>query len=192
MQVNPLFLLAFFIIFYFICKFSHKLNLASVSRHKKRNKIKIPYTGGLSIVICGLLLQKIIDFEIIQINTILSYSALVCLLGIMDDKYNLRVDTRILFQIIIGYLIFIENLDVNSLGNFKFLGEIRLGKFALIFTIFILMLFLNSNNYIDGINGLCASLFINSISLILFFYGDILSSGILKLAYYFILISYKK
>jgi UDP-GlcNAc:undecaprenyl-phosphate GlcNAc-1-phosphate transferase len=153
------------------------------------NKIKIPYTGGLTIAICGLILQKLINFEISQINTIFSYAAFVCLLGILDDKHNLKIEIRILFQIIIGYLMFIENFDISSLGNFKFLGEIKLGKFSLIFTIFILMFFLNSSNYIDGIDGLCASLFINSILLILFFYGDILSSDILKLAYYFILIS---
>jgi UDP-GlcNAc:undecaprenyl-phosphate GlcNAc-1-phosphate transferase len=189
MQINYFFFFfLFFIIFFFTSKFSYKFNLTNFTKYNKHKK-KIPYTGGISIIICLLLVQKIFTFENDQINTAISYASIVCLLGFLDDKFNMRVSTRILFQIFIGYLLFTEGFKIISLGKYEFLGELTLGKFSLIFTLFVFAFFLNSNNYIDGINGLSTSLFINSILLILFFYGEILHHEILELTFFFIFIS---
>lgn len=189
MQIEQIyFAIISFFVFFLISKLSYKLELFDRPNKKKFHKIKIPYTGGVAIVICSIILQKIIDFEIKELSIMLSYSSLLVLLGLLDDKYKLNVGSRLLFQIFVGYIIYDTGLKITTLGSFELIGELNIGEFSLIFTLIVFLLFLNSNNYIDGIDGLCASLFINSMIVFLVFYGSIINKNVFYFGVYLIII----
>lgn len=178
-----------FVIFFLISKLSYKLKLFDIPNKNKFHKTKVPYTGGVSIFICGIIYQKLFNFDINEINIALSYCSLMVLLGFLDDKYTLNIGSRILFQIFAGYLMYNVGFQIISLGIIYPLGELKLGEFSLIFSLIIFLLFLNSSNYIDGIDGLSASLFLNSILIIIFFYGEIIGSDLLNFGIYLLIIN---
>ena len=75
------------------------------------------------------------------------------MLGFIDDKFNLNPIIKIFFITISCYTTF-NGLNITSLGNYSFFGNLYLGKFSIIFSILCILFLTNSFNYNDGIDGL--------------------------------------
>jgi len=162
------FFLSSFVLF-FICVISKHLKLLDYpNRNRKLHLQPTPYTGGIAILIINILLIKITNYDI-QIKNLIIFSSGIVLLGFLDDKYNLQVPLRIFFQVVCIFLIIQQGFFVTSLGKIFFNQEISLGTFSVIFTIICVAIIMNGFNYLDGIDGLASSLFLNSLMLIAVF-----------------------
>ena len=151
-----------------------KFKLLDKPSDRKIHKIPTPYTGGLGLILTYFLVVKLLFFELIVLQIIFT-SFFIFIIGFLDDKYNINISTRLLFQIfIIYFFINNNNLEINYIFNLNEKFELSLGGFNIIFTVLCVALFLNSCNYIDGIDGLLTlqTIFIFSsiIFLQLFFY----------------------
>ena len=93
-------------------------------------------------------------FQNYEIKLILYSSALVGLLGFIDDKFNLNPIIKIFFLITISCYTTFNGLNIITLGNYSFFGNLYLGKFSIIFSILCILFLTNSFNYNDGIDGL--------------------------------------
>ena len=164
----------FFFLYYFFFKLSFYVNLLDYPTERKKHVGKTPLIGGLIIFFTLFLLNFYIPIEIY--NNFLLYSFLILLIGLLDDVFNLNPYSRFLFQILIC-TVFISNniqIQISTLGDYLFLGEIELNYLSIIFTIFCIVATINSINFIDGVDGYASfkSLLILILILILNDYSD--------------------
>ena len=106
---------------------------------------------------------------------------------VLDDKYNLNVEVNYVCNLFQFFLVF-QNLKIVSLGEYYFFGEILLGSFSEIFTILCCLFLINAINYLDGTDGLAATLFSSSnLSMFLILY---LENNLLDFYFLIIIIPY--
>ena len=159
-------LLSFLILF--LCgKVSYKLNLLDHPNKRKIHSKATAYTGGFAISV--ILLFSIFLFTVSDknLNIILSIAFLISIIGLIDDKYNLDVSSKLSLQIIpIFYLVVFENLTLQQIGDYNYF-KVELGSFAIPFTLMCVLLLINAFNYFDGIDG---TLGFTSISVLIILY----------------------
>ena len=159
-------LLSFLILF--LCgKVSYKLNLLDHPNKRKIHTNATAYTGGFAISI--ILLFSIFLFAVSDknLNIILSIAFLISIIGLIDDKYNLDVSSKLSLQIIpIFYLVVFENLTLQQIGDYNYF-KVELGSFVIPFTLMCVLLLINAFNYFDGIDG---TLGFTSISVLIILY----------------------
>ena len=159
-------LLSFLILF--LCgKVSYKLNLLDHPNKRKIHSKATAYTGGFAISV--ILLFSIFLFTVSDknLNIILSIAFLISIIGLIDDKYNLDVSSKLSLQIIpIFYLVVFENLTLQQIGDYNYF-KVELGSFAIPFTLMCVLLLINAFNYFDGIDG---TLGFTSISVLVILY----------------------
>lgn len=158
------FILSSFVLFFTYWISIHLKLLDYPNRNRKLHLQPTPYTGGIAILIINILLIKITNYDI-QIKNLIILSSAIVLLGFLDDKYNLQVPIRVFFQVACIFLIIKQGFLITNLGKIFFAQEISLGAFSVIFTIICVAIIMNGFNYLDGIDGLAASLFLNSLML---------------------------
>ena len=92
-------------------------------------------------------------------HTIMFFLALsiVFLTGVYDDFKDITSRKKFLFIILATTLAFYGGFSIDSLGNY-FGYEVKLGYFALPFTIFAVVGFTNALNLTDGLDGLAGSI----------------------------------
>ena len=148
----------FFLIFYLVILFSYKFKLLDQPNNRKYHLKPTPFTGGISLAICLLIIVRLFDVSI-ELTNIIIYCILLLLLGLFDDLKQVKVETRIFFQILVILLvIYVSNIQIKTLGNYEYIGELNLNSASQIFTVMCLLVFINAFNYNDGINGAAGSI----------------------------------
>ena len=143
---------------FIIVKISYKLSLIDFPSQRKIHQKPTPYTGGIILGLTYLFMVFITNFDDKFINLLLSFSIIICLTGLIDDRYNINPGTKLLFQAFSIFFLIDNNFYLKDLGEYYFLGKITLGSFDKVFTILSILLLINSFNYSDGIDGLLTSL----------------------------------
>ena len=171
-MINPNLILILFIVInlIFLINFS-KIKIFHINIDKPDNKRKFhskptPLAGGKLIFFNLILYWLIFKFfntsiekEIFFINNIsfdyfIAISTFIFLIGIIDDRINFKANIKFLFLLItILILLFVdENLIINRI-NFSFYDStFFLDNFAIFFTTFCFLVFINAFNMFDGIN----------------------------------------
>ena len=159
-----------------IKKFSQFFNIFDSPDGKlKLHKTKIPIVGGLILVINFsiiffyqiLFLNKFLGLDLNSIQGEELFSLLLLIygyffLGIYDDKFHLNPLKRIFFSILIALIAILLNksLLVDNLSLTFFEKRIFFESFSIIFTIFCILILINSLNFYDGINGQSCLIFL--------------------------------
>jgi UDP-GlcNAc:undecaprenyl-phosphate GlcNAc-1-phosphate transferase len=171
--MNKYFILIYFTIililifkFYYI-RLTNLLNLYDIPDFKRKiHYKKVSLAGGLLIYFFFYFFLFFDFFYFRQINTFLLFantkelsifaifSSLFFLVGIYDDKYNLTALKKLLLHslIISIFLAYNENFLIKNISLSFLEKNIYLGKFSFFFTIFAIIIFINSLNMFDGIN----------------------------------------
>jgi len=157
----------FFVIILSI-KLTKKISLVDLPNKRKVHTGNIPLAGGISLFFSLIYMLKFGNFDDFYLNSIIGYSLLISLVGIIDDKYNLNVGSKLALMTFAIFFLIKEGLVVNSLGSYDFLGELNLGTMQVMFTFIAVLLLINGFNYIDGIDGICIALFINGLIFLYF------------------------
>ena len=174
------------ILFFNLKRISRTLNIYDSPDNKlKLHKSKIPITGGLILVINFsitffyqiIFLEKffVFDLDSLQNNELFSLLILIYgyfFLGLYDDKFHLNPLKRISFSVLIILVAILLNKDllINNFTLTFFEKRIFFENFSLIFTIFCILILVNSLNFYDGINGQSCLIF-----LVFFTYLSIIS-----------------
>ena len=78
---------------------------------------------------------------------------MIALVGLIDDKLNLNVGSKLCLQIIpILFLILLEDLILSHIGDYNFF-KLELNSFSIPFTFLSIVFLINSTNYFDGLDG---------------------------------------
>ena len=159
----------------FICTaLSYKFNLLDLPNDRKLHKDPTAYTGGIGISFIYLLSLKLFNFENSDnFSLIISSSFLIALVGFIDDKFLLNVGGKLSLQILpIFYLIFIENIKLNHIGDYGYF-KLNLESFSAPFTLICVLFLINAFNYFDGMDGSLSLTTISVVAILYFLIPDI-------------------
>ena len=157
-----------FLILFLISKISYNLNLVDEPNKRKIHLMPTAYTGGIGLCLIYLMGILLFDFSSEKLNLILSIAFLIGIVGFVDDKYNLNVGSKLSLQVIpIIYLIIIENLSLNHMGNYNYF-KLELNSFSIPFTLLAILFLINSFNYLDGLDGVVSFLTISTLGILFF------------------------
>ena len=157
-----------FLMLFLISKISYNLNLVDEPNRRKIHLAPTAYTGGLGLCLIYLMGIFLFDFSSEKLNLILSIAFLIGIVGFVDDKYNLNVGGKLSLQVIpIIYLIIIENLSLNHIGNYNYF-KLELNSFSIPFTLLAILFLINSFNYFDGLDGVVSFLTISTLGILFF------------------------
>ena len=135
---------------------SMKLGLVDKPNSRKVHTRPIPVIGGLAIgltVILALFISPLFQTAVTKYAIVLSSSILLMIVGVLDDKLNLRASHRLIIQMICAYAIAASGIRLTSFYGILGIGD--LGVFASYgITIFLICGVVNAFNLIDGIDGL--------------------------------------
>ena len=188
MAVNLSIVLIFqFLILILLEKIAKKFNFLDYPSERKKHSKPTPYVGGLALGFGFLFLIYILKIKVIYLYLIIFSALLMSIIGLIDDKFDINPIVKLIFQSIPVYMLISKGLYLTDIGEYEIIGKIGLGNYAKFFTFLCCLLILNAFNYIDGIDGLLATLFINifiSFIIICYFFNEIYISQILV---YFIL-----
>ncbi len=161
-----------FSVFFVCAKISYKLKLVDIPNERKIHSEPTAFTGGIAIIIILLFALKIIDVFDKNLGLILSFSFLIAVVGLIDDKFHLNTGGKLSLQIFpIIYLIVFENFKLNDIGDYNYF-KLILGTFAIPFTLFSVLFLINAFNYFDGIDGTLSLSTISVLSILLFLIKD--------------------
>jgi UDP-GlcNAc:undecaprenyl-phosphate GlcNAc-1-phosphate transferase len=120
----------------------------------------------------GLLVSTYLDGQCHSFTTaLLSTSALLAVVGAMDDRFDLSVRSRLLVQTCaVLIMVMCTGVYIHTLGHL-FGRELELGVFGIPLTLIAVIGLLNAFNMMDGIDGLAGMLTLVSITAIILFQG---------------------
>ena len=144
------------------------INIGLVDKPNKRKKHigKIPLAGGISIALSTVIIyfSAYLTGLIMPNNTIavtLGLSMLLLVVGAVDDKHDISARIKLLVQFILANVLFFNGLKIQSLYGFFGVFEMPfIAQYAL--TLIIIVGVINAYNLMDGIDGLLASIALNS------------------------------
>jgi len=137
-----------------------KIGLLDKPNARKVHQNSVPVIGGLAIGIT-LIISLFINPNFIEIISkyyiIVSAALLLMLVGILDDKLQLKASHRLAIQLVCAYAIAASGIRLTSLyGIFGIGGLHTYASYSL--TIFLIAGVVNAFNLIDGIDGLAGLL----------------------------------
>ncbi len=139
--------------------FAIKFNLIDYPNERKNHNGNIPLIGGICIFL-GVLVAYFVFIEFNKfISLLLFTSSLILIQGVCDDYINLKVKTKMAFQIFLTFImIYITDVKLESFGHlFGVLHSIELGILSIPITIVAVVGLTNAINMIDGLDGFAAS-----------------------------------
>ena len=160
------------LIFKFLIKTFVKLKIYDTPDFlRKIHSTNVPLVGGTIFIInifFYLLLNIFLEIETLFFNGLrelfafLIGSISIFLIGLYDDRYFLKPNTKlILLSIIVRMSVSIsDTFQVNHLNLLFYENIVSLQNFGIVFTIFCFLVFLNAFNMVDGINGLSVTYFL--------------------------------
>lgn len=135
-----------------------KFRFVDIPEKRKIHQRIMPRLGGLSIFLgtaIGFIILKLYEYHIMYIVV---GGIIILLLGIFDDKYQLKPRTKILVQVLVGVLLIFNGIKIESVFIPFFYEKITLGHFSYLYTIVWIVGVTNAINLIDGLDGLAAGI----------------------------------
>lgn len=145
----------------FIRNLAVKKQFVDIPNNRKIHQSPVPLIGGIVIGITVLLISGI-SYEIFNKDflPILFGGYLLLIVGIIDDKTDMRAVHKLLIQLCLSFIIALSGIRIQSLYGLFGIYEINIYMQYLL-TIFIITSTVNAFNFMDGIDGLAASIALN-------------------------------
>ena len=136
------------------------MNLVDNPSERKTHSHPVPLIGGIAIILAsGMALIIYPEFWIYigQYNALVVGSLLLLLIGVIDDKMDVRPILRLIIQIAIAHFVFDSGIRIDSM--YGVFGVYELPVIAQYFlTMLVIVGTINAFNLMDGIDGLAAGL----------------------------------
>ena len=134
-------------------KVAHRLDFMDHPAELKQHEHPTPPVGGLAMFAAVLATLIFIDGLDGKVEILLDCAAALLITGVWDDRKNLPVSVRMMIQVFLVLVVI-----VGAHGTIKHLGDlfgidIRLGMFAIPFSVVAFVGGINAINMIDGADG---------------------------------------
>lgn len=148
-------LLITYLCIYLLEPVASHIGLVDMPGGRKKHAQATPLIGGISIFIGFMFALLCLNISLGPYRGLFAGSAILILLGVLDDFHELSPRIRLIGQCVASLLLIRwGNASLNHLGNLFFLGPVNLGVWSVIVTIFFVVAFINAVNMIDGCDGL--------------------------------------
>jgi UDP-GlcNAc:undecaprenyl-phosphate GlcNAc-1-phosphate transferase len=135
-----------------------RLHLTDKPGGRKQHIGEIPLVGGIAMLI-GMLVAAMAAVQTADRWTLLVPAALLVIVGVIDDRYNVGASARLVAQICAALIMMIGGgLYLRDIGDPFGTGLLGLGFFAIPMSVLVTLSVINAFNFIDGIDGLAASM----------------------------------
>ena len=172
-----IFILLNIIIFFNLDRLSKFINIFDKPDNLlKKHKSIVPLIGGFILIInifTYVILDLIFNLQYFDINiskreyfSLLFLILSFFLIGSYDDKYQIKPEKKFFLSILVSIIVITINKDmlINNISISFYNHIIYLNNFKYFFTIFCIIILINSLNFYDGINGQSIIFFIISFS----------------------------
>ena len=131
------------------------LGLVDTPNHRKQHTGDVPVIGGIAIFL-GVFFAAMTGPELNRsADVILSMAAVMCIVGAIDDRFDLKPWVRLLAHVAAAVVMVLgTGYAVESFGRIVGFAEIDLGFLAAPFTIVACVALVNACNMLDGMDGL--------------------------------------
>lgn len=136
---------------------------------RKQHQQEVPLIGGIAIFFGFCFALLTIPISLQTYRGLIAGASLLLIMGVVDDFRELGSKLRLLGQIGVALCLAAwGNLQVTSMGDLFFLGNVQLGIFALPLTVVMVVGFLNAMNMIDGQDGLAGGVSLGQVLLLIY------------------------
>ncbi|MFC4700082.1 UDP-N-acetylglucosamine--undecaprenyl-phosphate N-acetylglucosaminephosphotransferase [Glaciecola siphonariae] len=138
---------------------AHFLGLVDVPSYRKKHSEIVPLTGGFAMFM-GVVFASLAADVVFKNNPMfLTAAAMIVLLGMLDDRFDLSAKGRLICQFIVaGIMVGIADNYILNLGNIFGFGDVHLPLLGYFFTMICVVGVINAFNMIDGIDGLAGGM----------------------------------
>lgn len=152
--------LLFLVLIPVLNKLAKRFNLIDKPNSRKLHSQPIPLTGGIGIVLSlalPLLLNTVLFEGFRQLHTVMAGALYLFVIGVLDDKTDLRASHKLLFQILVAISLTASGIRVESLyGLFGIYELPEIVQYLL--SILLITGVVNAFNLMDGVDGLAGGL----------------------------------
>lgn len=159
--------MVFICCFFFLVITRHlcvKIDLVDKPNYRKKHTHPVPLVGGIAIYLTILFIHFSIPEKIPHAKAYLVSGGLLLIVGIIDDRFDLSVITRVIVHIIAAAIVISDGVYINSFGMLWFGNEFTLGITSYVVSLLAIGTAINIFNMVDGIDGLLAGLSIVSLN----------------------------
>lgn len=146
-------LISTFFLTFIVEKIAIKLHIVDFPNQRKIHKKVTPRAGGLAIflgVVLGLLYLQPEHIHLLEISL---GAIVIIIVGLLDDRFDIRPVIKLSGQIIAATFLVSSGLIVERI-TLPFVGMIDLGPLSVLITILWVVGITNAINLIDGLDGL--------------------------------------
>jgi len=137
----------------------NKYRLHDIPDARKEHSLPTPTLGGIAIIV-GMVVSIALWFPFTfsgEMMTCFFSMAILCAMGITDDLNDLSPKYKFMVEIALACLIALSGIRINTFGGLFGLNELPVtAQYS--FTILAIVGIINAFNFIDGIDGLAASI----------------------------------
>lgn len=137
-----------------------RLDLLDYPKGRKDHGHPTPAIGGIAmaggVIAAGLTTLTTVDTSFFGF---MAAALLLVVVGLLDDKYDLRWWIRVLAQVLAALImVYVGGVRISELGPAFGLPEMSLGWLSVPFTVFATVGLINAVNMVDGVDGLAGTL----------------------------------
>lgn len=155
-----------FIIAPLFMRLSYRFGFVDYPNHRKQHERPMPFSGGVSILVSFVITVIIAQPVEREYIPIILGGTLIVILGIIDDKYDLKPSIKFLGQLVVISIPIFFGIIIDTINPFGI--TMNFGVFAIPFTFLWIAVIINAINLIDGLDGLAAGVSVIALSSIAF------------------------
>lgn len=138
---------------------AEKLGLMDTPGGRKRHKTAVPLTGGITMFAAFCIFLLLTDDPMRPYASLVVGMGLLLIVGLMDDLQEISPTSKMVAQLLAAVLMVSwGEVQIHSLGNIFGIGEIKLGEWAIPFTVLCTVGLINAVNMADGFDGLAGGM----------------------------------
>ena len=95
-----------------------KINLVDKPNFRKVHKNSVPLVGGIAVfsaTLISITLTYIFNSNLYIYKTMILGGGIMLIMGIIDDKVDLRASLKLAIQILLAHIVFTQGIKINSL-----------------------------------------------------------------------------
>ena len=140
-------------------RYSFRLNAVDRPDERKVHKNTVPRLGGVAIVV-GLVLPLVFFAELDRmLVAFLGGIFFVLLTGFLDDVYRIPPAAKAAGEIAAAAtFVYLSGISISGFGNLFSTGDVSLGDFGAVVTVFCMVGVMNALNLSDGLDGLAGGI----------------------------------
>ena len=146
----------------FLGDIARKIDLVDHPTKRKRHELSVPLIGGISIFIAFSLALLLAPFGLGEYRYLLFGMGVIVIVGVLDDHQDVPPFAKIVAQFFASFILVLSGTIVTGVGDifsWEDGNHQGLGLLASPLTAIAIVGLINAYNFIDGIDGLAATLF---------------------------------